>query len=173
MDLLALLRTLGALGTVLGMLAGALWLVRRYDIKLPGRVAVDARRRVAVVERSAIDARRSVALIRRDGVEHLLLIAPEGHVVIESNIVRAPAELAAAVEAAAAEEARTVAQDFATFQEVLGKVRGKAEIVAGKVKQARATRARAKLPPPAAPRRAPAKLKVVDPKAAAKVSAHA
>jgi flagellar protein FliO/FliZ len=155
-DLLALLRTLGALGTVLGMLAGALWLVRRYDIKLPGRVAVDARRRVAVVERSAIDARRSV-----------LLIAPEGHVVIESNIVRAPEEIAAAVEAAAAEEARTVAQDFATFQEVLGKVRERAETVAGKVKQARATRVRAKLPPPPAPKRAPAKLKVVDPKAAA------
>ena len=173
MDLLALLRTLGALGTVLGMLAGALWLVRRYDIKLPGRVAVDARRRVAVVERSAIDARRSVALIRRDGVEHLLLIAPEGHVVIESNIVRAPEEIAAAVEAAAAEEARTVAQDFATFQEVLGKVRERAETVAGKVKQARATRARAKLPPPPAPKPAPVKLKVVDPKAAATVSAHA
>jgi hypothetical protein len=56
---------------------------------------------------------------------------------------------------------------------VLGKVRGKAEFVADKVREARATRVRAKLPPPSAPKRAPAKLKVVDPKAAAKAAAHA
>ncbi len=30
MDILSMLRTLGALGMVLGMLAGALWLVKRY-----------------------------------------------------------------------------------------------------------------------------------------------
>jgi flagellar biogenesis protein FliO len=39
MDILSMMRTFGALGVVLGMLAGALWVVRRYDIKLPGRVS--------------------------------------------------------------------------------------------------------------------------------------
>ena len=39
MDLLSLLRMLGGLAIVLGMLAGALWIVRRYNIKLPGRIA--------------------------------------------------------------------------------------------------------------------------------------
>jgi flagellar biogenesis protein FliO len=42
MDLLSLFRTIGGLGAVLGILAGALWLVRRYDLRLPGR-AIGAR----------------------------------------------------------------------------------------------------------------------------------
>ena len=60
MDVLSMLRTLGALGLVLGMLAGALWAVKRYDIKLPGRVTTGSRKRVEVVERLALDAKRSV-----------------------------------------------------------------------------------------------------------------
>ena len=88
MDALSLLRTIGALGMVLGLLAGALWTVRRYDIRLPGRVGGGTTRRVEMVERLSLDAKRSVALIRRDGREHLILIAPDGHVMIETGIVR-------------------------------------------------------------------------------------
>lgn len=80
MEILSILRTLGALAIVLGMLAGALWAVRRYDLKLPGgfMVGQNVTRRVTLVERLALDGRRSVALIRCDGQEHLVLIAPEG-----------------------------------------------------------------------------------------------
>lgn len=88
METLSILRMLGGLGIVLGMLAGALWLVRRYDLKLPGRLSGGAGRRVELVEKLAIDSRRSVALIRRDGREHLILLAPEGPLVLESAIVR-------------------------------------------------------------------------------------
>jgi len=91
MDLLALLRTLGALGCVLGLLAGALWAVRRFDLALPGRVGGRATAaRVALVERVAIDARRSLVLLRRDDAEHLVLIGPDRVTVVESGIV-APA----------------------------------------------------------------------------------
>lgn len=86
MDILALLRMLGALGIVLGLLVGALWVVRRYNIRLPGNMTMGApgeRRRLAVVERLAIDTRRSVAIIRRDDSEHLVLIAPEGLLLLE------------------------------------------------------------------------------------------
>jgi flagellar biogenesis protein FliO len=88
MDLLSLLRMLGGLGVVLGLLAGALWLVRRYDLKLPGRVAGGATRRLELIEKLPIDSRRSIALIRRDGREHLILLAPEGSLVVESAILR-------------------------------------------------------------------------------------
>jgi len=86
MTLLPLLRMVGALVLVLGGLAGALWAVRRFDLRLPGRIGVVARpeRRLALVERLAVDPRRSLVLVRRDGREHLLLIAPEGHVVVEA-----------------------------------------------------------------------------------------
>ncbi len=88
MDLLSVTRTLGGLGVVLGILWGALWLVRRYDIQLPGRTGVSRRNRLELVERLALDPRRSVALLRRDGKEHLILIAPEGHLIIDSDFER-------------------------------------------------------------------------------------
>ena len=86
MDPFPLLRTLGALGIVLGLLAGALWSVRRFDIKLPGRIDGQDSRRLAIVERLAIDAKRSIALIRRDEAEHLVLLSPEGVIVIDTPI---------------------------------------------------------------------------------------
>lgn len=95
MDLASILRTLGGLATVLGMLSAALWLVRRYDIRLPGRTGMTRASRLELVERLPIDARRSVALLRRDGREHLILIAPEGHVILESAVVRDAADFAA------------------------------------------------------------------------------
>lgn len=86
MDVISLLRTFGALGLVLGLLGGALWIVRRYDLNLPGRIGGAQRRRIEVVERLSLDPKRSIALIRRDGCEHLILIGPEGHVMIETDI---------------------------------------------------------------------------------------
>ena len=104
MDVLSLLRMLGALGVVLGILAGALWAIRRYDIKLPGRVgATGAARRIELIERLPLDTRRSVALIRRDGREHLILVGPEGAVLVETGIVRDQRD-------ADAEEERAVVQ---------------------------------------------------------------
>lgn len=91
MDFLSLLRMMGALLVVLGLLAGGLWVVRRYDIRLPGGFAAGLRARgqeprLAIVERLSLDARRSIAIIRRDDREHVLLIAPEGMLTIESGI---------------------------------------------------------------------------------------
>ena len=89
MDILSLLRMIGALGVVLGLLAGGLWVVRRYEIRLPqkwlsGFAAQGTARRMELVERLALDPRRSVALIRKDGREHMLLIAPEGLLILEA-----------------------------------------------------------------------------------------
>ncbi len=43
--------------------------------------------RLAVVEMKHIDPRRKLVLVRRDNREHLLLLAGERELVIESNIV--------------------------------------------------------------------------------------
>lgn len=88
MDIFSLLRMIGALGVVFGLLAGGLWVVRRYEIRLPqkwlaGFSGQGSTRRMELVERLALDPRRSVALIRKDGHEHMLLIAPEGLLVLD------------------------------------------------------------------------------------------
>ncbi len=106
MELVSVLRMLGGLGVVLGLLGIALWVVRRYDLKLPGRVAGGTERRLELVERLPLDKRRSVALIRRDGREHLLLLAPEGPQLIEGGILRDAIDDVAAEARAATERAR-------------------------------------------------------------------
>lgn len=141
MDVLSLLRTLGGLGMVLGLLAGALWVVRRYDIKLPGRIGGGPVRRLQLVERLAIDGKRTVALIRRDGAEHLVLLDPAGAVMIEANIgdtvpapgvvpaqaepVAGPVSFAAAVDSVRA--ARPISgDDMLPFHEALARIQEKA-----------------------------------------------
>ena len=94
MDGLILLRTFGALALLIGLLSGALWIVRRFDIRLPGAVARQSERRLELVERLGIDQRRSAILIRRDDREHLLIISPEGQTVVETLSCPAPATTA-------------------------------------------------------------------------------
>ncbi len=84
MGWLDLLRELGALLTVLGLLVGALWLVRRYGLTLQG--LPQRQRRLAIVERLAIDGRASLTLVRRDGQEHLVLLSPHGALLVETGI---------------------------------------------------------------------------------------
>ncbi len=84
MDAVVLLRTFGALTLLLGLLSGALWAVRRFDIRLPGAVTRQPEKRLELVERLGIDQRRSAVLIRRDNREHLLIISPEGQLVVET-----------------------------------------------------------------------------------------
>jgi len=111
-DLAIILRTLGSLGLVLGLLAGALWLVRRFNLRLPGAVGSSGQR-LELVERISLDPRRSVTLLRRDGREHLLLLAPEGHLVIESGIVQDAADTNASRRRRAEQEDRLRAQEMA------------------------------------------------------------
>ena len=77
MDILPLLRMLGALGVVLGLLVGALWAVRRFQIRLPGVAGAGGpSRRLELVERVSMDTRRSVALVRRGWTVRALVRDP-------------------------------------------------------------------------------------------------
>ena len=75
---------------VLGLLALAFWLLRRFG---GGRLVSGATRgrqpRLAVIDQATVDSRRRLVLIRRDNVEHLLIIGGPSDVVVEQNIMRA------------------------------------------------------------------------------------
>jgi flagellar protein FliO/FliZ len=97
MDLLDIGRYLGALMLVLGLLGAAALAARRYG--LPGVASGVGTRRLALVETLMIGPRHKLFLLRRDGVEHLLLMGPQGASVVETGIPSAakttPAEVVA------------------------------------------------------------------------------
>jgi flagellar protein FliO/FliZ len=75
---------------VLGLLALAFWLVRRFAGGRLGSGAARGRQpRLAVIDQANVDGRRRLVLIRRDNIEHLLIIGGPSDVVVEQNIVRA------------------------------------------------------------------------------------
>lgn len=89
MDAIVVVRMLGALALLLGVLTGALWAVRRFDLRLPGALVRQPERRLELVERLGIDQRRSAVLIRWDDREHLLIVSSEGQIVVETVPCRA------------------------------------------------------------------------------------
>jgi len=84
MDVLDLGRYFAALILVGGLLGMAWLAARRYG--LPGVMQGSAQRRLSVVETLMIGPRHKLFLLRRDGVEHLLLVGPQGASVVENGI---------------------------------------------------------------------------------------
>src|SRR5438046_1095786 len=81
---------------VLGLLALAFWLLRRFGGGRLGGGATRGRQpRLAVIDQASVYSQRRLVLIRRDNVEHLLIIGGPTDVVVEQNIVR-PAKAARA-----------------------------------------------------------------------------
>lgn len=82
MDILQIVRALGALSAVLTLLGAALWIVRRMEPSHAGRFSGRRVSRLGLVERITLDQKRSLALIRNGAAQHLLLLAPEGNMLL-------------------------------------------------------------------------------------------
>lgn len=89
MDVLDLGRYFASLLLVGGLLGGAWLMARRYGVS--GFMQGSAQKRLSVVETLMIDARHKLFLLRRDGVEHLLIVGPNGTSMVENGI---PAQIA-------------------------------------------------------------------------------
>lgn len=98
MELTALFKSTAALAFVLALVGLTSFLLRRYGaermlrgqmqkaISEPKTTMGKQQKRLAISEFMALDSRRRLVLIRRDDVEHLVLIAPDHELVIESDI---------------------------------------------------------------------------------------
>jgi hypothetical protein len=80
-----------AFAVVLGLIAAAAWLVRRFGAARLDATGRSRQPRLAVIDSAAVDGRRKLVIIRRDNVEHLLMIGGPTDVVVETNIIRLPA----------------------------------------------------------------------------------
>ena len=102
------LKMLFAFIVVFGLLALALWLVRRFSGERLSSAGSRGRQpRLAVIDAATVDNRRRLVLVRRDNVEHLLMIGGPSDLVVEPNIMRGatPAREAAAARAVPASDA--------------------------------------------------------------------
>jgi len=77
-----------ALVAILALLAVFAWLVRRYGAG--GRTMGGGKRRLSIVEVAPIDGKRRLVLLRRDVTEHLVLLGPDGALLVESGIAASP-----------------------------------------------------------------------------------
>ena len=82
------IRALLSLVLVLGLIAGAGYVVRRFGMQGGMILKKGARRRLGVVEQLTIDNRRRLLLIRKDDTEMLLLVGG----VTDLHLDRRPAE---------------------------------------------------------------------------------
>ena len=92
-------RFLLALLAVVALLGLFAWIARRLGLATrvgPG----GGRRRLAIVEVAPVDAKRRLVLLRRDDTEHLVLMGPDGAVVVERGIAAPPASFPAALQEA-------------------------------------------------------------------------
>jgi flagellar protein FliO/FliZ len=80
-------RYFGALILVLALIGLAWVAARRFG--LPGVVHPSGSRRLSVVETLMVGPKHRLYLFRRDGVEHLVLVGPDGATTVESGIVSA------------------------------------------------------------------------------------
>src|SRR5215472_2162160 len=88
---------------VLALIVLAAWLVRRFaNNRLGANTNRGRMPRLAVIDAAAVDGRRRLVLVRRDNVEHLLLIGGPTDIVVEPNIDKAAAVVAATVSASPA-----------------------------------------------------------------------
>lgn len=77
MDFFVIIRAMGALILVLGLIVGLAWALRKYGGALGNRVGAQPSD-LKVLEWRALDVRRKLAVIRWDGREHLVCLGPAG-----------------------------------------------------------------------------------------------
>lgn len=89
MDIVDFARYFGALAMVLALIGFAALAAKRHGI--PGLAKKADIRRLSVVETLMVGPRHKLFLFKRDGAEHLVLIGPQGAIVVETGVI-APAE---------------------------------------------------------------------------------
>ena len=89
MDMVDALRSFGALALVLALVGAAGLALRRYGLP----AIAGAGRRLSVVDSLMVGRQHRVVIVRCDGVEHILVVAPQGATVIASAPAKGLVEL--------------------------------------------------------------------------------
>ncbi|MEO0411776.1 MAG: hypothetical protein AAF221_08070 [Pseudomonadota bacterium] len=85
MDIIIYLRAIAALGLVLALIWGGVWLLRRYGSGFFGASRTPGDKSLAVLERLDLPHRKTLVRVGDGAREHLLLLSATGDVVVESR----------------------------------------------------------------------------------------
>lgn len=86
MDVLLYAKYIVVLLFVLGLIGLISYGIRRFGFVPVAEKPKANKKRLAISQAIGLDAKRRLILIRRDDKEHLLLLGPDGDLVVESNI---------------------------------------------------------------------------------------
>ena len=78
-------RMLLTLLLVVALMGGMAVFFRRFGLAGVAAIAPKGKR-LQIVEKMQLDARRQMVLVARDGVEHLIILNPQGETVVETGI---------------------------------------------------------------------------------------
>lgn len=82
-----IVRLLLALAFVVGLMGGLALLMKKLGLAENAHIQnKNGKKRLKIVETLALDSRRRVAIIQRDDKQHLVLLGLNGDTVIETNI---------------------------------------------------------------------------------------
>jgi flagellar protein FliO/FliZ len=86
MEITEILRFVGALAFIIGLIAVCAFAAKRLGLATGGLTSMGGRKRLGVSEVKVIDAKHRLVLIRRDNKEHLILLGGDRDLLIESGI---------------------------------------------------------------------------------------
>lgn len=82
-----IVRLLLALAVVIGLMGGLALIMKKLGLAENAHISPKGgKKRLKIVETLALDSRRRVAIIQRDDKQHLVLLGLNGDTVIETNI---------------------------------------------------------------------------------------
>ena len=113
-------RIILALIAVLGMIGVAAVIARKAGLAAPAG-AFTRKKRLALVETLALDARRRVAIIKCDDTEHLILLGATSEAVIDTNLT--PVSEAVISETADGDAPPQTAPGFMAIADIAQKLR--------------------------------------------------
>ncbi len=81
-----ILRMIMALGFVLLLMGGLVFLLKKLGIAQETKMQTSDKKRLKILESLPLDARRRVVIIQCDEQEHLVILNANGETVIQKNI---------------------------------------------------------------------------------------
>ena len=93
MEIALIIKAILTLIFVLGLLFLTVWGLKYCELKSANNRLFNKirnQKRIEILESSKIDLRNTAVLIRRDNTEHLLILSPSGHTLIESYTTNKP-----------------------------------------------------------------------------------